>query len=185
MTNVTESPPAISPEPGCIEVILPMQIGSGRSIASGVGTAAQIRIRIFKCVADGHLVGRAWFGDGANGPPLHVHGGAAAYVLDEAMGAVGWMNDYPVVAAKLEFEYLQMSPLKVDLHIEAKITSATDRRVFIACELKTPDGVSCVRGKGEFAILSQKKIGALGAEKFDPQGLLKNPNLKWAPDDAR
>ena len=185
MTNAAETPPDISPEPGCIEVILPMEIGSGRSIANVQGAPERIRIRMFKRVADGQLVGRAWFGEGANGPPLHVHGGAAAYVLDEAMGTVGWMNDYPVVAAKLEFEYLHMSPLKVDLHIEAKITSVTDRRVFIACELKTPEGHACVRGKGEFAILSQKKMSALSAEKFDPLGLLKNPNFKWASDDAR
>ena len=38
------------------------------------------------------------------GPPGHVHGGAMAAALDEAMGAVCWMNGHPVVAATISRE---------------------------------------------------------------------------------
>lgn len=179
------TPPPYTLEPGTEFVELPMQIASGRSLTSGLQGPERMRIRMAKRTNDGHLIGRAWFAEGADGPPRHVHGGAVAYVLDEAMGAVGWMNDYPIVAAKLEFEYFKMSPLHVDFVIEARITSATAKRVFVEAEMRLPDGDVCVRGKGEFAILTQKKIDALDASKFDPKALLKNPRLKWAKDDAR
>ena len=185
-SHVTEHPPHIAPDEGCIQVELPMFIASGRSLTSGLpGGDDRMRIRLYKRISDGHAVGRAWFGEGANGPPQHVHGGAVAYVLDEAMGSVGWMNDYPVVAKKIDFEFLKMSPLKVDFIVEARIVRTNEKRIFVEAELKLPTGEVCVKGHGEFAILSARKLQAIDAAKFDPKGLLDNPNLKWAKDDAR
>jgi hypothetical protein len=182
----SDRPPKIETPAGATSVELPMFIASGRSLASGLpGGENRMRIRLFKRTADGHCVGHAWFGDGAEGPPQHVHGGAIAYVLDEAMGSAGWMNDYPVVARKIDFEFLKMSPLKVDFTIEARIVKVTDRRIFTEAELKLPNGAVSVRGHGEFAILSKRKLDALDAAKFDPKGLLQNPNLKWAKDEPR
>lgn len=174
----------MTPE-GCIKVELPMRIASGRSLASDLpGGEDRMRIALFKRLADGACVGTAWFGDGAEGPPNHVHGGAVAYVLDEAMGSAGWMNDYPVVARKIDFEFVKMSPLKTEFAIEARITRTTERRVFIEAAFKLGEQ-TCVVGHGEFAILSRKRLAMIDAAKQDPKNLLQNPNLKWAPDDAR
>jgi acyl-coenzyme A thioesterase PaaI-like protein len=181
-----DHPPQIKPDDGCVAVELPMFIASGRSLSSGLlGGEDRMRIRLYKRIADGHTLGKVWFGDGAEGPPENVHGGAVAYVLDEAMGSVGWMNDYPIVAKKIDFEFLRMSPLKVDFTIEAKIVRTTEKRVYVESELRLPTGEVCVKGQGEFAILSRRKMEALNAEKFDPKGLFKNPKLKWAADDPR
>jgi Thioesterase superfamily len=174
------TPPAVTPESDWVEMVLPFNIGSGRSLYSGLEGISRLRLRVFKRLSDSHLIGRAWFGEGADGPPLHVHGGAVAYVLDEAMGAVAWMNNYPVVAASLKFDYLQMTPLLTDLVIEAKITQTTDKRVSTEAEIRLSSGEVCVRGFGEFAILTRKKIDALNADAHDKAGALKNPDLKWA-----
>lgn len=178
-------PPEVTVPPGCEIVELPLNIGSGRSIFAGLEGPERMRLRMFKRTSDGHLVGKAWFGNGAEGPPRNVHGGAVAYVLDEAMGAVGWMNDLPVVAAKISFEFLKMSPLLVDFDIQARVTKSDSRRIHVEAELILPGGVVCVRAQGVFAVLTPKKLQALDAAKFDPQGLLKNPKFKWAKDDAR
>lgn len=175
-------PPAITTESDWVEVVLPFNIGSGRSIYSGLEGAQRLRLRVFKRQSDGSLIGRAWFGQGSDGPPLHVHGGAVAYVLDEAMGSVAWMNEYPAMAANLKFEYVQMTPLLTDLVVEARITSVTDRRVSIESEIKLPTGEVCVRGFGEFARLSHEKAAFFDTNEHDPNGILKNPNLKWAKD---
>lgn len=177
-----KTPPAITPDADWVEVLLPFNIGSGRSLYTGLEGIDRLRLRIYKRKSDGHLIGRAWFGEGADGPPLHVHGGAVAYVLDEAMGAVGWMNEYPVVAASLKFDYFQMTPLLTDLEIEAKITNVTDRRVSTEAEIRLPEGDVYVRATGEFAILQKSKIDLLEAHKYDKDGVLKNPNLKWAQE---
>jgi len=186
-------PPPVVPHSDWESVDLPFNIGSGRSIYAGLERDHRLRLKVYRRKGDGHLIGKVWFGVGADGPPGHVHGGAVAYVLDEAMGSVAWMNDHPALAAKLEFQFLRMTPLEVDLDIEAWIqpsepsavpsTSAT-RRLEIIAQLRLPSGEVSVAGRGEFAILSKRKVAAMGAEAFDPQGLLKKPTLKWAPDDA-
>jgi len=183
--HLKDHPPVIHTPSGTTPVELPMMIASGRSLASGFeGGDRRMRIRLFKR-DDGVCIGFAWFGEGAEGPPMHVHGGAVAYVLDEAMGSVAWMNDYPVVARKIDFEFLKMSPLKIDFKIEARVVRATDRNVYVEALLIHPDGTTTVKAHGEFAILSKKKIAALNGEKFDPKGLLQNPKLKWAQDESR
>lgn len=185
MSSPSEHPPEVTTPADCEVVELPMNIGSGRSIYAGLEGPERMRLRMFKRTRDGHLIGKAWFGKGAEGPPQNVHGGAVAYVLDEAMGAVGWMNDYPVVAAKISFEFLKMSPLQIDFDIEASVVKVDAKRIRVEAALISPNGEVCVRAQGEFAMLTLKKIERLEASKFDPQGLLKNPKLKWAKDDAR
>lgn len=179
---MSKAPPTIETPKNSVAVELPMKIASGRSLASGFeGGENRMRIRLFKR-QDGVCIGYAWFGEGAEGPPQHVHGGAVAYVLDEAMGSVAWMNDFPVVARKIDFEFVKMSPLHTDFLIEARVLRTTEKNVYVQAELRLPDGTPTVKANGEFAILTRKKINLLDASKFDPKGLLQNPNLKWAKE---
>ena len=59
----------------------------------------RVRLAYFRKPDEPILYAKAWFGSKTMGPPGHVHGGAMAATLDEAMGAVCWMNGHPVVAA--------------------------------------------------------------------------------------
>lgn len=165
------------PPKDCFQVELPMGIASGRSLA---GDDSRMRIEMFKRKTDGHLIGRVWFGEGTQGPPNHVHGGASAYVLDEAMGAVGWMNDYPVVAKKISFELFKMAPLKTNLEIKAWVVEATERAIQVEAELRLPGGEVSVKSTGDFAILTREKIAELNVGSQDPKNLLNNPAFKWS-----
>lgn len=181
--ETSSTPPQIEKEPDWREVQLPFNVGSGRTFLSEAGSGERMRMRFFM-KPDGKLTGKVWFGPGADGPPSHAHGGAIAYVLDEAMGSAAWMNKFPVVAAKLEFQYVRMSPLYVDYTVEAEIIQASGRRVTTEGRLVLPSGEVAVIGRGEFAILSRKKIDDMNARKLDTSGLLDDPSLRWAADDA-
>jgi acyl-coenzyme A thioesterase PaaI-like protein len=174
-------PPVIQIDPDWEVIELPLNIGSGRSMFSGLESADQLRLRVFKRRSDNHLIGRVWFGPGTEGPPGKVHGGAAAYVLDEAMGSSGWMNDFPVVAAKLEFQYHLMTPMAVDLEVEAWITKSSAHRVQIEAVLREPKGEAFVTAKGDFAVLTRAKADAIQISHADKSGIINRPTWKWAP----
>lgn len=179
-----KQPPNIQIEPDWEELSLPFHMGSGRSLYSGLEQEQRLRLRMFRRRSDHHLIAHAWFGEGADGPPGHVHGGALAYVLDEAMGCAAWMNNYPVVAAKLEFEYKQMTPLFSDLRIEAWISAVEKRRVRTEAIVSLPTGETCVIGRGAFAILNRSKIRMIAPHALELTGELGSPELKWSDDDA-
>ncbi len=162
---------------------LPFNIGTGRTIYSGLEGANRLRMRLFKVSESGHVIGRAWFGPGSDGPPGHVHGGASAYILDELMGSTCWANDYPAVAATIEFQLQRMTPLLVDLVLESRIVSVSSKRVKLECELKLPSGEVCVRGKGDFAILTFSKGDSLNKTLPADAKIKWKPSLKWAKED--
>lgn len=176
-------PPTVTPEPGWETISLPFSIGSGRTVYSSMAENNRLRLTFFK--SGDRLVGKAWFGEGTDGPPNNAHGGAIAYVLDEYMGGVGWLNDYPVVAVNLNFSYFKMTPLYSDMSVEAWITSVTDRRVHVAAEMKLPNGEVSVTGTGEFAILRREQVERLYSDRFGPGDLEKMKTIKWAKGHAR
>src|SRR5262245_36696762 len=61
----------------------------------------RLRVLYYRREADQGLVGLAWFGPGAQGPPGCAHGGSIMSVLDEAMGAACWQAGHRVMAARL------------------------------------------------------------------------------------
>jgi acyl-coenzyme A thioesterase PaaI-like protein len=179
-----QSPPAVEKKSGWDDIDLPFNIGSGRTLYAGLEGANRLRMRLFKDRSTGNIVGRAWFGPGSDGPPGHVHGGSIAYVLDEVMGSVCWGNDFPTVAASLQFQYVRMTPLLLDLEVEAKIKATTAKRVSVEAELRLANGEVFVRGQGEFAILTYAKGEALSKIVPEAASIISRPQLKWAKDDA-
>lgn len=89
----------------------------------------RIQARYYMRPDDGALVGRVWFGPGAEGPPGHAHGGSAAAVLDEIMGTACWIQNHPVVAASITTNFRQMLPLHTVTHVEARITGVDGRKL--------------------------------------------------------
>ena len=67
------------------------------------------------------IYAKAGFGATTMGPPGHVHGGAMAATLDEAMGAVCWMNGHKVVAATITINFLSMLPIETETIVEARL----------------------------------------------------------------
>ena len=81
------------------------------------------------------LYARAWFGRETQGPPGHVHGGAMAAVLDEAMGGACWMNGHRTVAAKISVSFLEMLKLETETTVEAWIERVDGRKIYLRATL--------------------------------------------------
>lgn len=132
--------PEVAPEPGWTPIDPWRLEGGPRSFVSGDPGGERLRVRYFRRERDGRLVGRAWFGPGAQGPPGHAHGGSMAAVLDEAMGAAAWMEGHLGVAVRLDTSFQRMLPLGTDALLEAWVERVEGRKVWTLGRLLDTDG---------------------------------------------
>jgi acyl-coenzyme A thioesterase PaaI-like protein len=153
--------PPVVPEEGW-QAVQPLRIEGGRgSFVSGDPEGDRVRVAYFRRAADGALVGRAWFGAGAVGPPGHVHGGATAAVLDEAMGAAAWMDGWVVVAVHLEIDFHRMLPIGTDAWMEARVERVEGRKVLTRGRLHDADGGDFGSAAGVFVTLDPERFEEL------------------------
>ncbi len=150
-------PPEPKPEPDWETFHLPFDIASGRSMFVETESGPTIRMRFYKRAADGALVGRVWFGEATFGPPGFVHGGVVSFVLDEAMGSAGWLAGYPCVAANLNIDFLEMTPIGCDCLIESIVEEVRPTKLAVAATLSL-DGKALVRGRGVFPRLQKDRM---------------------------
>jgi len=99
---------------------------------------------------DGTVTGSGVIGAHLEGPPAHMHGGAIATVLDEAMGAAAHLNGYQVVAARLQFNYKRAIPIGSTIQVRAWVAKVEDRKIYGESEILLPDNVIAVSGEGLF-----------------------------------
>src|SRR4029434_9585851 len=121
----------------------------------------RVRLAYFRKPGEPDLYAKAWFGAKTMGPPGHVHGGAMAATLDEAMGAVCWMNGHRVVAATITISFLSMLPIETETIVEARIDRVDGRKDHLRSTLKTPSGLVVAEGSGLFVILREDQLRAL------------------------
>jgi acyl-coenzyme A thioesterase PaaI-like protein len=127
---------------------------STRSFVSGQAAAAErTRVKYFRNPENDHLLAEVWFGPHTEGPPDSVHGGAIAAVLDEAMGAVCWMNGHRVVGARITINYLHMTPLGFAGQVESWIEQIERRKIFIKSRLRDANGKVYAEGDALFVEL--------------------------------
>ena len=129
-----------------------------RSFVSGTAAADRTRVAYFRQAASDHLYATVSFGDGAEGPPDAVHGGAIAAVLDEAMGATCWMNRHAVVAARLVVNFRHMVPLGFAGRVEAWIDRIEGRKIFLTSHLADDAGRVHAEGEGLFITLTAEQM---------------------------
>ena len=128
---------------------------SARSFVSGQAAASErTRVEYFKSAENGHLYAKVWFGPHTDAPPNSVHGGAIAAVLDEAMGAVCWMNAHPVVGARITINYLHLTPLGFAGRVESWIERIDRRKIFIKSRLSDEEGKVHAEGDALFIELA-------------------------------
>ena len=172
-------PPEVTAEPDW-EAFEPLALEGGqRSFVSGKPRSGLLRVRYFKRHGDEAVVGLAWFGPAAAGPPSHAHGGSIAAVLDEAMGVAAWSSGYASVAAHLEVDFSRMIPLGTDALLEAWVEAANGRKVTTRGRLLDEDGEPLAEAVGLFVVLDRERFGdvldrvalAMGV---DPAELLAN-----------
>lgn len=129
---------------------LPFEIGAGRTLF----TQNDTHLNLYGHAAEKKLWGQVRFNDEFTGPPKHAHGGAQAYVLDEAMGTVCWRNFKPVVAKSIQVEFKKMVPLHVDLAVTAEIVGEENGDVRVVSELLDAAKHVLARGSGLFHVLA-------------------------------
>jgi len=150
--------PEVTPEPGWTPID-PLRLEGGpRSFVSGEPEGGRLRVRYFRRERDGRLVGRAWFGPGAQGPPGHAHGGSMAAVLDEAMGAAAWMAGHLVVAVRLDTSFQRMLPLETDALLEAWVERIEGRKVWTLGRLLDEDGEPFAEAEALFVKLDPARF---------------------------
>lgn len=123
------------------------------SYVSGNPASQAIRVRYFQSQDTGQLLGRAWFGPEAEGPPGHAHGGSQAALLDEGMGAVAWLSGKPVLAAKIEINFKRPLRLGTVLTMFTSITKIEGKKVYTAARLQGDDGTVFSEGTGLFVVI--------------------------------
>jgi acyl-coenzyme A thioesterase PaaI-like protein len=154
-------PPEVVPEPGWRPIEPPRLEGGRGSFVSGEPSGDRLRVRYFWRGGERPLVGRAWFGPGAAGPPGHAHGGSIAAVLDEAMGAAAWTAGHTVVAVQLDTRFRRMIPLGTDALLEAWVEGVEGKKVRTAGRLFDEAGEVFAEAKAIFVTLDPKRFGPL------------------------
>jgi len=145
-----------------------------RSFVSGDPGSDRLRVKYFFRINDRRLVGHAWFGPGAEGPPGFAHGGSISAVLDEAMGAASWLNEQIAVAARLTIEFKEMIPLDTQTILEAWVESIERRKVSIRATLSSFDGKIYAEGDGLFITVSMDRFDNRDGELPSPPEIIKS-----------
>ena len=99
---------------------------------------------------DKSIYGKVILSAKQQGPPGHVHGGASAALLDEAMGAAVWQAGYMVLAANINVNYRRPLPLGVAVQITAAVDRNEGRKVHARSEIRLPDGRIAAEATGIF-----------------------------------
>ncbi len=156
MATATFEEPDLSPEDGWTEIQLAQRLAGCRSFVSDDPEQDRLRVRYFCRDTDEAIVGRAWFGPGAEGPPGHAHGGSLAAVLDEALGAAVWAAGHAVLTGELTVKYLRAMPLGTVATIETWLSSVNGRKVVAGGHLIGDSGVIHCRAESTFVKLNPK-----------------------------
>ena len=151
--------PVATPEPGW-EPVLPFPSPEDTFLHEG----DRVRIAYFRKPNEPQLYAKAWFGAKTMGPPGHVHGGAMAATLDEAMGAAAWMNNHPCVAATITISFLAMLPIETETTVEARIDRVEGRKIHLSSTLTDPSGRIVAQGTSLFIVLKDEQRRALGRQ---------------------
>lgn len=156
LADSLKSAPLLVPEPDWHRINIPTSFGDGQNFVSGEPSGTRLRVAYYRREADGVLCGKAWFGQAAEGPPGHAHGGSIAAVLDEAMGLAAWISGFPVVTFSLNVYFKSPIPLGSDSNLEAWV--------------EWSEG-SCVQTFGRIYCPVQNKVFARSQAKFKVQPL--------------
>lgn len=154
------------------EPFRPFRLEAGRgTFVSSDAPGDRLRVAYFESKTPPRLVGRAWFGPGAEGPPGHAHGGSIAAVLDEAMGAAVWLEGRVVVAVRLLTEFRRMLPLGTDGRLEAWVTGGERRKIEARGRLTGDDGTLYAEAEGLFVEVDRTRFRDLLERAARAQGL--------------
>ena len=122
----------------------------------------RIDIKYFFDNESGHFYAQVIFGQLSQGPPRHVHGGAIAAVLDEAMGAVAWMNDFTAMTVNLEVQYYKSLKLETMAYVETWVDRNEEKKVYVKGILASADDSLYAEANSLFIRQSKERFQSMG-----------------------
>ncbi|MEU1804786.1 PaaI family thioesterase [Streptomyces sp. NPDC019937] len=86
------------------------------------------------------------------GAPGLAHGGVLTAALDEALGALNWLQRVIAVTGRLETDFVRPVPVGTVLHLEARVTAVHGRKIYCAAtgRIGGPEGPVAVRAEALF-----------------------------------
>lgn len=129
-----------------------------RSFVSSDDDGDRLRVRYY-ADGEGRTWARAWFGPGAEGPPAHVHGGALAALMDEAMGMAVLATGRVCVAARIEVDFRSMVPLGEVVTVELAVGEAVGAKAPVRGLLRLDDGTVACESTGLFVEIGVEAVG--------------------------
>lgn len=148
----------LAPDPGWTPLTPFWESLGTRSFVSSDDDGDRIRVRYYSD-AEGRTWARAVFGPGAEGPPGHVHGGALAALLDEAMGMAALATGRVCVAGRIEVDFRSMVHLGEAVTVELALGEATPRKVPVRATLRRADGAAACEATGLFVDIGTDRLG--------------------------
>lgn len=134
----------------------------GRSFLAGPHLDDQIiQLKWWVREEDLAVIGRVWWGPGAQGPPGHAHGGSIAAVLDEGLGSACWVAGHAVVAAELNTRFRTMLPLGSVYTVEAWVEAADGRKIRPRGHICDDGGTIYAEAEGLFIEMSSEAFERL------------------------
>jgi acyl-coenzyme A thioesterase PaaI-like protein len=108
----------------------------------------------------GEVRGSVDFGNAYEGAPGCVHGGFLAAALDEALGMACIFSDSPGMTGEMTIRYLEPTPTKTPLRIEARLDRIEGRKIYTSGEISAGDVVT-VRATGLFISITRDRFAEL------------------------
>jgi len=156
-----------------IKKLKPLPMDNHISLFVSSDTNDRINIRYYFDKESGHLFARVVFGEKAQGPPGHAHGGAIASALDESMGAAAWMNGFTAMTAKLEVNYYKALKLGTEAFIEIWVDRNSEKKVWLKGRIQAGDETVYAESKGLFILQSKECFQSMGEIPEDMFNKLK------------
>ena len=148
----------LAPEPGWTPLTPFWEALGTQSFVSSDDEGDRLRVRYF-ADGDGRTWARARFGPGAEGPPGHVHGGALAALLDEAMGMAVLSTGRVCVAARIEVDFRSMLRIGTVVTAEMTLGEATSKKIPVRATLRHADGGTVCEATGLFVEIGTDGLG--------------------------
>ena len=162
--------PELKGEPGWVALEYPGALKDKPSFVIGDTSKDRLAVKYFIRKSDKRFFGKVYFGQEAQGPPDHAHGGSMAAVLDEAMGFAAWIAGQTVVAAKIMVEYFEMLPVHSVVIVEAWVESVEGRKVKTKARLYDGDKTFS-SSEGLFINIPAEKFGDASHYLYKVKGL--------------
>ncbi|MCF7826592.1 MAG: PaaI family thioesterase [Candidatus Marinimicrobia bacterium] len=148
-----------------LEKTVPIEFGKQFiSFISGEHNDHRIRLKYHFHEESGEVFAEVTFGQLAQGPPGHAHGGAISAVFDELMGACCWVNSYPAMTAQYTTRFFKPLPLEKEVLYCAKIKMVDGHKISLKAKLIDETDKQYASARGLFIIQEMERFAQMNLD---------------------